>query len=129
MPVMITKNDYENMVFNGDRGIIIFEELIPYLLLEDSRHGIRKIPFTLVKNWEISYSQTVHKSQGNEYNSVLLVIETNNSMILTRELLYTAVTRAKKEVILFCNNSTIKEIAKRKVIRNSSIGSFMLSQT
>jgi exodeoxyribonuclease V alpha subunit len=127
LPVMITKNDYDNGLYNGDRGVIIFDNSIYYAIFKSADNEIKKISASILKEWEISYAQTVHKSQGNEYDSIAVAIaaETDQLKIVTREVLYTAVTRAKKELVIFGEENIIKEILKRKVTRNSGIKKVM----
>ncbi len=129
LPIMITKNDYNNGLYNGDRGVIIYDNSIYYAIFKTADGALRQISASLLKEWEISYAQTVHKSQGNEYDSVAIVaaVETEQPKIVTREVLYTAVTRAKKEIIIFSKDNIIKEILKRKVLRNSGIKEIMLN--
>ena len=129
MPIMITKNDYDNGLYNGDRGVIIYENSIYYAIFKTADGKLKQIAASILKEWEISYVQTVHKSQGNEYDSVAVVIEDDAEQIkiITREILYTAVTRAKKEVVIFSEENAIKELLKRKVTRNSGIKKAMLS--
>ena len=129
MPLMILRNDYENDLFNGDRGIIVSENSALYALFINSIGEKRKIPVAMLKNWEISYVQTVHKSQGSEYESVALVAEKSAEKLLTKEILYTAVTRAKKEVVIFSDRELLECALKRKVTRYSGIGAAMLCST
>jgi len=128
LPIMITKNDYDNGLYNGDRGVIIYDDFIYYAIFKTADGGVKKISTSILKEWEVSYAQTVHKSQGNEYDSIAVVIatETGQLKIVTREVLYTAVTRAKKEIVIFSDENVIKEILKRKVARNSGIKKVML---
>ena len=127
MPIMITKNDYDIGLYNGDRGVIIYDNSIYYAIFKSADEGIKKISSSILKEWEISYVQTVHKSQGNEYDSIAVAIATETDQIktVTREVLYTAVTRAKKEIMIFSEENAIKEILKRKVTRNSGIKKVM----
>ncbi|MCL2704981.1 MAG: ATP-dependent RecD-like DNA helicase [Spirochaetaceae bacterium] len=128
LPIIITKNDYDNGLYNGDRGVIIYEDSIYYAIFKNADEGIKKISSSILKEWEISYVQTVYKSQGNEYDSIAVAIATEADQIkaVTREVLYTAVTRAKKEIVIFGEENAIKEILKRKVTRNSGIKKVML---
>jgi len=132
LPIMITKNDYDNGLYNGDRGVIIFDNSIYYTIFKTADGGIKQIAASIMKEWEVSYAQTVHKSQGNEYDSVAVVIanetdHTSLSKLITTEILYTAVTRAKKEITIFSEEDTMREVLKRKVSRNSGIKKVMLS--
>jgi exodeoxyribonuclease V alpha subunit len=129
LPIMITKNDYDNGLYNGDRGVIIYDNSIYYALFKTADGDLKQISASILKEWEISYAQTIHKSQGNEYDSVAVAIATEADQLktITKEILYTAVTRAKKEIAIFSEESIIGEILKRKVTRNSGIKKAMLS--
>ena len=96
--VMQKQNDYEKGVFNGDMGAV-------FALGNDSMHvryPEQDIRYKGNDLGEISlaYAVTVHKSQGSEYDTVIIVLVNSHSIMLQRNLLYTAVTRAKKKVIL-----------------------------
>ena len=96
--VMQKQNDYEKGVFNGDMGTV-------FALGNDSMHvryPEQDIRYKGNDLGEISlaYAVTVHKSQGSEYDTVIIVLVNSHSIMLQRNLLYTAVTRAKKKVIL-----------------------------
>lgn len=97
IPIIITENDYENNVFNGDIGEIIKvngEEIIKFL-------DGKEININLIKKWNYAFAITVHKSQGSDYNDIFLILpDKANSYLLTRELLYTAITRAKKRIFI-----------------------------
>lgn len=95
---MQKQNDYEKGVFNGDMGAV-------FALGNDSMHvryPEQDIRYKGNDLGEISlaYAVTVHKSQGSEYDTVIIVLVNSHSIMLQRNLLYTAVTRAKKKVIL-----------------------------
>ncbi|MEE8397233.1 MAG: ATP-binding domain-containing protein, partial [bacterium] len=98
--VMQTRNDYEKEVFNGDMGEITGYDTEPGLLAVDfdDREVIyeRKDLDALT----LGYAITVHKSQGSEYAAVVLPLTTQHAIMLQRNLLYTALTRARKLVVL-----------------------------
>jgi exodeoxyribonuclease V alpha subunit len=98
--VMQIKNNYEKMVFNGDSGWIReYNEDSGTIGID---FGNRIIPYTPADFEEIvlSYAITVHKSQGSEYKAVILPLVTQHYLLLQRNLLYTAVTRAKELVVI-----------------------------
>jgi exodeoxyribonuclease V alpha subunit len=102
--VMITANDYELKLYNGDQGILccrttsnpLLKRFAPddYILF-----GKRKISPWALTAFTLSYCVSVHKSQGSEYNQVV-ILAPPGSESFGREVLYTAVTRAKKNVIV-----------------------------
>ncbi len=122
-PVMITSNDYSLGVFNGDNGIIRENKKTGqkriYFQDED---GIKDFPVVNINSFQTAYAMTIHKSQGSEYDNVLIIIpDDENHKILSRELLYTAVTRARKNVLILGNDNVIIESVKRKINRISGI--------
>jgi exodeoxyribonuclease V alpha subunit len=109
MPIMIIRNDYELELFNGDQGILV-RTLSPefslrkfhmddYALFRDRRGGYRQISAPALPPFEYSYCLSVHKSQGSEYDAVLLLFPSGSEQF-GREVLYTAVTRARIKVSL-----------------------------
>jgi exodeoxyribonuclease V alpha subunit len=114
--IIITKNDYENDIYNGDIGKVIslaggkalikIDEKLVELSVED-----------IMEKLKLAYSVTVHKSQGQEYKIVILVfINQFGKNMLQRNLLYTALTRAKKKVIVIGHGSAIE-----RAINNTSV--------
>ncbi len=96
-PVMVTRNDYRQELFNGDVGVVVRdpggEELA--VMFESAAHpaGCRRVPAALVPETRPCYALTIHKSQGSEFHHVMVVLPHRPSPILTRELLYTGITR------------------------------------
>ena len=108
--VMQIKNDYDIEwqkngeigcgIFNGDIGLIISVLVEDEVLLIDFEGRLTRYDFTMLDELEHAYAITVHKSQGSEYPFVIIPIYNCTEKLLTRNLLYTAVTRAQKMVIL-----------------------------
>ena len=103
MPILITANDYQQELFNGEMGVLVAQKKkqnAPFSA-EDQAYFLngRKIPALLLPRFEWGYAMTIHKSQGSEFDEVLLLLpkETKTS----KELLYTAVTRARKKLTIF----------------------------
>ncbi len=111
-PIMITRNDYELEVYNGDLGFLVRRltddfsshqlELDDYILLRDRKGGFRQIAALNLSSFEYSYCISVHKSQGSEYDEAVIVIP-SGSESFGREVLYTAVTRARHKVTVMCS--------------------------
>ncbi len=102
-PLIVTQNDYTVRLFNGDVGIIVShgEEgaLRAYFVAPDGTE--RLLSPTRVPEPRSVYATTVHKSQGSEFDHVCLVLPSKASAVVTRELLYTAVTRARSQVTIY----------------------------
>ena len=125
--VMQTKNNYdiewikdngeEGMgIFNGDIGIIkkisSIDKVLEIIFDDDKKVTYN---FSDLEDLELAYAITVHKSQGNEFDYVIISVSNFNSMLMFKNLLYTAVTRAKKMVILVGSEASVV-----KMIKNSS---------
>jgi exodeoxyribonuclease V alpha subunit len=122
--VMQIKNNYDKEVYNGDIGIITNVD-IQERTLHISFDGGDPIIYELPELDELvlAYATTVHKAQGSEYDIVVIILTTQHYIMLQRNLLYTAVTRAKKAVILVGTERAIKAAIKndRAVRRNTGL--------
>lgn len=106
IPILITRNDYGLQLFNGDTGVLV-KRLSPSLsLTESSKEDYavfpalgRTVPALALPAYEWGYCLSVHKSQGSEYDEVVVLIP-EGSHVFGREVLYTAVTRARRSIRL-----------------------------
>lgn len=121
-PILITKNDYQLDLFNGDVGIIgRGPDGRPRTFFALPDGGQRTLSPHRLPPHETVFAMTVHKSQGSEFDRVALVIPPAVSPILTRELLYTAVTRAKRRVVVHGHPQVIAEAVGRQIDRASGL--------
>lgn len=120
-PVMIQKNDYKNELFNGDTGICMEDDSSLKVFFPLSSKQYRKIHPVRLNDYETVFAMTVHKSQGSEFDNILLILPDDYSEILTKELLYTAVTRAKKKVIICGSKNILKFCINNSVSRSSGL--------
>ena len=121
---MVTENDYQLRLFNGDIGLITTDKNDNETLratFTDSEGGIRSFSPARLPAHETVYATTIHKTQGSEFDRVLIVLPSNPSAILSRELLYTAITRAKKKVLLFAEEKIISFAIEKRIERASGI--------
>jgi exodeoxyribonuclease V alpha subunit len=103
-PVMIMCNDYNLKLFNGDVGITLLDPTEPVQLkvfFLDDDGSPRSVHPSRLPEHETAYAMTIHKSQGSEFDSVLVLTSKKPSPFLSRELIYTALTRAKHKIILY----------------------------
>ncbi|WKC58175.1 exodeoxyribonuclease V subunit alpha [Borrelia sp. P9F1] len=122
--ILITQNDYKNDLFNGERGILFKENSKIYALFKrDENEKYKKINFNLLNKYELSFATTIHKSQGSEYENVVIIIE--NHPFLTKELLYTAITRARKSIKIISSQDIIKNVSRKTVDRDSKIREYI----
>ncbi|MEH8021486.1 exodeoxyribonuclease V subunit alpha [Rheinheimera metallidurans] len=123
-PVMMQRNNYSLGLMNGDIGITLFDPLTGKLrvVFQLADGSIKWVLPSRLTDIETAFAMTVHKSQGSEFTHCCLVLPPELSPILTRELLYTGITRAKQQLTLLCANTHIfqQTIAKR-VTRSSGL--------
>ncbi|MEW6379565.1 MAG: AAA family ATPase [bacterium] len=123
-PVMITCNDYQLGLFNGDVGLILPDPasngaLAAYFPTSDG--AMRKIPPGRLPGHEAVYAMTVHKSQGSEFDRVLLLLPDTDARILTRELIYTSITRARNYVEVWGREEVFLNAVSRRIQRQSGL--------
>lgn len=122
-PIMITTNDYQLGLYNGDIGIIWPNEQGQLYAYFEAEHGEFKafMPSRLPSH-ETVYAMTIHKTQGSEFSHVeLLLPQSGSNQMLTRELVYTGVTRAKKKLSIMSDKSQWFQAVESKVERFSGI--------
>jgi exodeoxyribonuclease V alpha subunit len=121
-PIIITRNNKELGLVNGDVGIVRTIQGSKKLWLDAGNGEVRGISVQYIQHAETVFAMTIHKSQGSEYNRVLIRMPNHPDIpILTRELLYTAVTRAKQQAIIFSSEVVLKATAAGSVQRASGI--------
>ncbi len=122
-PIIVTRNYPELRLFNGDVGIIRKDSTGSLKAwFEDSDKNLRAVLPGYITSAETVFAMTIHKSQGSEYEQVLVMLPSSaDQPLLTRELLYTAITRAKKAVLLQASKEAILYTASRIVQRASGI--------
>lgn len=123
-PIIIRRNDYSLRLFNGDIGIIRPDpefggSLRAFFAGEDG--ALRALAPTRLPEHETAFAMTVHKSQGSEFRRVLVVLPPRDVPVLSRELLYTAVTRARENVELWWNEASLGPCLSRAVSRFSGL--------
>jgi exodeoxyribonuclease V alpha subunit len=121
-PVLITQNDYALRLFNGDVGIALPDAQGRLAVCFESGEGrVRRIPPLRLPPHETTYATTIHKSQGSEFGRVLIVLPPDDSRLLTRELLYTAITRAREAVTVWGDELVLGAAVERRLVRSSGL--------
>ena len=123
-PVMVSVNDYALRLFNGDVGIALPDPEQPGVLavfFPAEEGGVRKISPLRLPPHETVFAMTVHKSQGSEFDRILLVLPPTDSLILTREILYTGITRARESVEIWCGEELLAAAVTRRIERRSGL--------
>lgn len=128
-PIMITRNDYHLRLFNGDIGLILWLPGMnePQAFFPDAtaETGVRAVWPNRLPEHETVYAMTIHKSQGSEFDEVLLLLPEQSSNLLTRELLYTGITRARHRLQIFGNTSVIKTAVAQRIQRSSGLSAVL----
>ena len=123
-PVLVTQNDYALRLFNGDVGIALPDPGMGgrlSVVFEGDAGRVRRIsPFRLPPH-ETTYATTIHKSQGSEFARVLIVLPPDDSRLLTRELLYTGITRAREAVTVWGDEDVLGAAIERRLVRSSGL--------
>ncbi|MCK5268926.1 MAG: ATP-binding domain-containing protein, partial [Spirochaetes bacterium] len=124
-PILITRNDYNLELFNGDIGITLpvpgsnSKEL--YVYFSGNSGELRRfLPYRLPEH-ETVFAMTVHKSQGSEFENVLFILPNRDYPVLSRELFYTGITRARKNVWIWGTEEVLKATISRKIERRSGL--------
>jgi exodeoxyribonuclease V alpha subunit len=118
--VMVTANDERLGLFNGDLGVAINHEGQMRVAIE-SASGVRLIPPGQLESLETASAMTIHKSQGSEFDHVVVVLPSADSRLATRELLYTGVTRAKAHMTLVASEAVIAAAITTRITRASGL--------
>jgi exodeoxyribonuclease V alpha subunit len=116
-PLLVTRNDYSLRLFNGDTGVVI--ERAPGALVAAFERA--EVSPTRLAAVETVYAMTVHKAQGSQFRTAAVVLPEPTSQLLTRELLYTAVTRAQEELIVVGSEAAIRAAVARRAARASGL--------
>ncbi len=118
-PLMITTNDYTLDLYNGDIGVLV--QTPEGLRAVFERGGLRSYPLGYLGDHTTVHALTIHKSQGSQFDEVVVSLPSEASRLLTRELLYTAVTRASRRVTIVGEESVVRVAVERSVQRASGL--------
>ncbi len=119
-PVLITKNDYDTNLFNGDTGVVFNNEVLSsYAVFPDDNDAVQRISCKRLTFYDTAYAMTVHKSQGSEFEDIFLILPDRDYPVLTKELIYTAITRAKEKVFILGSEEVFITAVKRSTERTS----------
>jgi exodeoxyribonuclease V alpha subunit len=119
-PVMVRANDYRLRLFNGDIGVTVAVDGTLQVAFPDAS-GARLVGPGQLSAIEGVQAMTIHKSQGSQFRRVIILVPGQDSRLLTRELLYTAVTRAEQHVTVVGSEGAIRDAVNRPVTRASGL--------
>jgi len=122
-PIMITKNDYRLGVMNGDVGILKESngELKAFFPAEDGTY--KRINPSSLDEYTTAFAISIHKSQGSEFDNIFIILPPEKIKILTKELIYTAITRAKTNCSIVSIKENFHQAAITKMFRQSGLHS------
>lgn len=121
-PVMIRTNDYDTGLFNGDIGICRKDHDGPLRIYFPGEDGFyRSFSLAQLPEHEPVFAMTIHKSQGSGFDHVLLILPLEGSPVLTKELLYTGLTRAKKHCTIWGTEQMVSFCVSRRMERTSGL--------
>lgn len=121
--VMVIRNDYKINLSNGDIGIILRDKENTYKVVFKIKDEYVSYSLSNLESFENAFALSIHKSQGSEYKNVFIPIEpSDNDEFLTKELIYTAVTRAKESFVIFSEEKTLEYMRKNKIERINHLG-------
>ncbi|MGR3952169.1 MAG: AAA family ATPase [Chlamydia sp.] len=121
-PILITKNNYALQAMNGDIGVIesLYQRDSHKKSLYLPRSGQKLIPEPLCRDYELNYAMSVHKSQGSEFQKVILLLPEASSHI-SIPLLYTAITRAKRAITIIGKKNVLHDLFLERHIRTTAL--------
>ena len=120
-PLLVTENDYELRLYNGDTGVVVQTSPARISAAFERTGAVLEFSPTRLGAVETAYAMTIHKSQGTQFDTAAVLLPSPTSRILTRELLYTAVTRARERLILVGTEGAIRAAVSRPVARASGL--------
>lgn len=121
-PIIVMKNDYRLGLFNGEVGLLVKEHNQEFALFasRESAKEVRRIPRLLMPHFEYAYCLSIHKSQGSEFDHVVLLLP-EGAQCFGREALYTGITRAKKQLEIWGPDEILKRMIGSVGLRQSGV--------
>ncbi len=122
-PVMVTRNDYSLELFNGDVGVLWPDPASghPRAWFANAPTGVRAVLPLRLPEHETAFAMTVHKSQGSEFAEVLLLLPDRASPVLSRELIYTGLTRASERAEVWFTEPVLRDALSQRATRTSGL--------
>jgi len=121
-PVLITRNDYARQLFNGDVGVTLRSPAGGHRVVFPRQGGYVSFAADGLPAHELGFALTVHKSQGSEYGQVLLVLPPQGARrLLTKEIVYTGITRAKQLAVISSTKEALQFAIRRRIERDTGL--------
>lgn len=120
-PLLVMANDYEQRIYNGDAGVVVTRPGGSLAVAFARGQQARLVHPSQLSQAQTVYAMTIHRSQGSQYDTVSVVLPEAGATLLTRELLYTAITRARKHVRILGTEESVRAGVRRQVLRASGL--------
>ncbi len=120
-PVLVTTNDYRLGLYNGDLGVVVAGDEGAHVVFAGDGDRLRHFAPVRLEAYETVHAMTIHKSQGSEFDHVVVVLPPAGSRLATRELLYTAVTRARSRVTVVGDEASLRAAVRERIARASGL--------
>ncbi len=131
-PVLVQRNDYARQLYNGDQGLVVRVDRDgagPQKMALFARgDSFDALPLEAAGDLSAAFAMTVHKAQGSEFDHVALVLPDADVQLLTRELVYTAITRARRSVVIVGARDLLARAVARSIERHSGVADRLLSK-
>jgi exodeoxyribonuclease V alpha subunit len=128
-PLLVTENDYELRLYNGDTGVVVQADRDRVSAAFERGDELLEFTPTRLGPIETAFAMTIHKSQGSQFDTAVVLLPASTSRILTRELLYTAATRARTRLVLVGTEETLRAAVSKPVARASGLKARLWSAT
>ncbi|MGE5694313.1 MAG: exodeoxyribonuclease V subunit alpha [Candidatus Sericytochromatia bacterium] len=115
-PILVTANDYGLKLYNGDTGVTVTDQGVLRAVIGGQRFATSRLA-----DVETMHAMTIHKSQGSQADEVSVLMPPEDSRLLSRELLYTAVTRAKARIRVIGSEASLRAAVQRRAVRASGL--------
>ena len=128
-PLLVNSNDYGLRLWNGDTGVVTAAtpDGVPRALFADGTPHGRSIPLSRLSDVQTAHAMTVHRAQGSQFRDVTVLLPPVDSLLLTRELLYTALTRAERSVRVVADRDSLAAAVDREARRATGLSQRLLS--
>jgi len=120
-PVLVTQNDYELQLYNGDTGVVVGAGDGSPRVVFERRGDLYAVSPSRLGHVQTMHAMTVHKSQGSQFGAVVVALPEPSSPVLTRELLYTAVTRSQRHLIVVGTETSVRTAVDRPIARATGL--------
>jgi exodeoxyribonuclease V alpha subunit len=126
-PILITANNHGLGLYNGDVGICLYRDQQWRIWFETGQGQVRSVLPTRLPAHMTVYAMTIHKSQGSEFAYTVLILPPQPHPVVTRELVYTGITRAKQHLALYTSFSVLLGAVSKPTVRYSGLRTRLLS--